>query len=153
MVLHKATDAGGHGACLVLHKATAAGGHGACPVLHKATVAGGHGACPAMKPLPKKCIWKGGHPPKVARKPAGKKQSCFGVANAPPPLSQGSGAAGSADFQFDASSITVQQRHVWKQALKLPIGHDGSPPPEVRETMRKGSNAQDACGDCEPFCS
>ena len=65
---------------MVLHKATAAGGHGACLVLHKATAAGGHGACPAMKPLPKKCISKGGPPPKVTRKRAGQDQSCFDFA-------------------------------------------------------------------------
>ena len=39
---------------MVLHKATAAGGHGACLVLHKATAAGGHVVRPAINPLAKK---------------------------------------------------------------------------------------------------
>ena len=37
------------------------------------------------------------------------------------------------DFQNDRSSITHQQRYVWNKLLNLPIGHEGSPPPEVRE--------------------
>ena len=38
------------------------------------------------------------------------------------------------DFQNDRSSITHQQRYVWNKLLNLPIGHEGSPPTEVRET-------------------
>ena len=103
---------------MVLHKATAAGGHGACPVLHKATAAGGHGACPAMKPLAKQCISKGGPPPKVSRKQACQRQSCFGVANECPTLSQDSSADGSTDFQNDTSSITPSTKVRLEEGLK-----------------------------------
>ena len=98
-------------------------------VLHKATAAAGHVVRPVLEPLAKKSIWKVAPPPKV-KKPLArrKKQGCFEVGNEAAVLCQESD-----DFQNDTSSITHQQRYVWNKLLNLPIGHEGSPPPEVRE--------------------
>ena len=73
----------------------------------------------------------------MTHKRAGQGQSCCVFANESPTLSQDSSAAGSVDFQNDTSSITPQQRYAWNHALNLPIGYEGSPPPEVRENYAK----------------
>lgn len=44
-----------------------------------------------------------------------------------------------ADMKLDESTITPQQRHVWKKALSLPEGVTGSVPAEVRESYQQAS--------------
>ena len=118
-------------------------------VLHKATAAAGHVVRPVLEPLAKKSICKVAPPPKVKKRwQEGRSKVVLRLAMKPLFCAKNLMTS----KMIEAQSL-ISKGMFGKKLLKLPIGHEGSPPPEVREKIRKCSNTEDSCGDCEPFCS